>query len=652
MAALGSTTSGDRTQPELVIRNLPRRTKSKSLKSEMERHGVKVLRCQIKKPKSKRPYAFVRVASRADCDRALGLNCSMMLGDRLLKVDKSVRGGQKVITEPIDLEIHRLQSFSIGVFFLKQSMFLQRWSSLDGNTSISGDIKCTVNFRKGEIHLCFMTDEHEYKVQFFFKDMQYFLDLRVDDLPSDAAAASSRCASHGLVLAFWNAPLVFRKDRDIPRRQTAASDLATRLIMENAFGFLDGDEEDDDDDDSFGLHSTVMEHSFLEFLNMLEFDADDGEDMYHEDYFFLAGDVEEERDWRRTTGMFTQDPNIQGQYFHYLLTPQCEEEFDAIIKRMRKNYDGYEHYDELARIRRLNSIDLLSRSQYATLARRVPFQLMFLVEVMVSDGLLYRELMSELFFELLEQPNAYRCLRHYQQSYCYYLDQNGEVMEDPAEDFLKSIDLIHEGGNVGNSPQDDFAVDCSTDDHVMVHHATITPLLIYCYGPYLDTPNRVLRHYKHLSDRFLRVNFADEHREKLNVGKASRPLTEITDFIRKTLSEGIDVAGRHYDFLAMSNSQLRENSCWFFSSDTEARRPSVTAADIRNWMGDFSTIKNVAKYAARMGQCFSCTSTSGKLTIDGSEFKEVPDVKTRDGKYTFSDGIGMISPSPSSRARR
>ncbi|XP_065174448.1 uncharacterized protein LOC135804495 [Sycon ciliatum] len=757
MAASESTTSGDRTQPELFIGNLPRRTKSQVLKSEIERHGVHVLRCQIRKPRSKRPYAFVRVASRADCDRALRCKLSMMLGGRLLTVAKSVRGGQRVITEPIDLEIHQLQSFSIGVFFLKQSMFLQRWSSLDGNNSIAGDIKCTVNFRKGEIHLCFMTDEHEYKVQFFFKDMQYFLDLRAGNLPSDVATASSRCVSHGLVLAFLNAPLVFRKDRDVASRKTAASELATSIVENpsgshychndvecdddddeecddddyeecddegkeyddhNAEYMYDGeaeeeyndddeeymyddeeeysddneeymyddeeeysddneeyddddeeeeyddeddeeyddddeeeyddedDEEYDDDEDPYRFHAYLhKKHRLLDFLEKLEFgaDVDDGEDLYHADNFFLAGDVEEEGDWRRTTGTFTQDPNIQGQYFHYLLTPQCEQEFEAIIKRMREKYNGYVHYD--ARIRRLTSKGLLRRDQYAKLASRVPFQLMFLVEAMVGDGLLYRELMSELFFELLKQPNAYRCLRHYQQRYCYYLDQYGEVMEDPAEDFLKSIDLIHEGRNVGNSPKDDFAVDCSTDDHIMVHHATITPLLIYCYGPYLDTANRVLRHYKHLSDRFLRVNFADEHREKLNVGKASRPLTEITDFIRKTLSEGIDVAGRHYEFLAMSNSQLRENSCWFFSSETEARRPSVTAADIRNWMGDFSNIKNVAKYAARMGQCFSCTSTSGKLTVDGSEFKEVRDVKTRDGKYTFSDGIGMISPS-------
>eukprot|EP00117_Sycon_ciliatum_P016394 scpid95346/ scgid15841/ len=278
MAALGSTTSGDRTQPELVIRNLPRRTKSKSLKSEMERHGVKVLRCQIKKPKSKRPYAFVRVASRADCDRALRCKLSMMLGGRLLTVAKSVRGGQRVITEPIDLEIHQLQSFSIGVFFLKQSMFLQRWSSLDGNNSIAGDIKCTVNFRKGEIHLCFMTDEYEYKVQFFFKDMQYFLDLRAGNLPSDVATASSRCASHGLVLAFLNAPLVFRKDRDDGDNEEYDDDDEEEYDDEDDEEYDDDDEEEYDDEDDE------------------EYDDDDEEEYDDEDDEEYDDDDEEEYD--------------------------------------------------------------------------------------------------------------------------------------------------------------------------------------------------------------------------------------------------------------------------------------------------------------------------------------------------------------------
>lgn len=47
---------------------------------------------------------------------------------------------------------------------------------------------------------------------------------------------------------------------------------------------------------------------------------------------------------------------------------------------------------------------------------------------------------------------------------------------------------------------------------------------------------------------------------------------------------GIEIAGRLYEFLAFSSSQLREHGCWFFSSSG-----NVTPNSIRSWMG----IKNL-----------------------------------------------------------
>ena len=94
----------------------------------------------------------------------------------------------------------------------------------------------------------------------------------------------------------------------------------------------------------------------------------------------------------------------------------------------------------------------------------------------------------------------------------------------------------------------------------------------------------------------------------------------------------------------MSSSQLREGSCWFFATGREEETQAlITPESIRCWMGDFSGIKNVAKYAARMGQCFSCTVTTGKMAVVEDEYKMIPDIKSACGRYTFSDGIGTIS---------
>ncbi|TQD70934.1 hypothetical protein C1H46_043543 [Malus baccata] len=81
-------------------------------------------------------------------------------------------------------------------------------------------------------------------------------------------------------------------------------------------------------------------------------------------------------------------------------------------------------------------------------------------------------------------------------------------------------------------------------------------------------------------------------------------------------------------------SPLRENSMWMFAS-----RWGLTADDIREWMGDFCHIKNVAKYAARLGQSFG--SSTETLTVAKHEIEVIPDIVL--DKYVFSDGIGKIS---------
>ncbi|KAJ7954351.1 RNA-dependent RNA polymerase [Quillaja saponaria] len=60
-------------------------------------------------------------------------------------------------------------------------------------------------------------------------------------------------------------------------------------------------------------------------------------------------------------------------------------------------------------------------------------------------------------------------------------------------------------------------------------------------------------------------------------------------------------------------------------------------------MGNFSQIRNVAKYAARLGQSFS--SSTETLNVGRHEIEIIPDVEVRhDGtQYVFSDGIGKIS---------
>jgi RNA-dependent RNA polymerase len=101
----------------------------------------------------------------------------------------------------------------------------------------------------------------------------------------------------------------------------------------------------------------------------------------------------------------------------------------------------------------------------------------------------------------------------------------------------------------------------------------------------------------------------------------------------RTLVNGIQIGDRHYEFLAFGNSQFRENGAYFFCPTEE-----ITCDSIRHWMGDFSDIKVVAKYAARLGLCFSTTRA-----IHGSKVRIVRISDVERNGYCFTDGVGKIS---------
>ncbi|KAH8802793.1 RNA dependent RNA polymerase-domain-containing protein [Xylogone sp. PMI_703] len=165
---------------------------------------------------------------------------------------------------------------------------------------------------------------------------------------------------------------------------------------------------------------------------------------------------------------------------------------------------------------------------------------------------------------------------------------------------------------------------------------TVTPSTLLFNSPTVETTNRVLRKYarEHADGRFLRVQFTGEVAEGRINSLPNQPRNdELYTRVYRTLSNGIRIGERHYEFLAFGNSQFRENSAYFFCPTED-----LSCDDIRGWMGDFTHIKCVAKYAARLGQCFSTTRA-----IKGAEpeIVEIPDIE-RNG-CCFSDGVGKIS---------
>ncbi|KAJ7076679.1 RNA dependent RNA polymerase-domain-containing protein [Mycena belliarum] len=181
-------------------------------------------------------------------------------------------------------------------------------------------------------------------------------------------------------------------------------------------------------------------------------------------------------------------------------------------------------------------------------------------------------------------------------------------------------------------------------DRVAMRRVIVTPTRVLLFPEAIETGNRVLRAWpaQMRAGRFLRVGFADEDgRIRVNSRIAAvdeyDPDTGILARIRNVLLNGVWVAGRHYVFLAAGESQLKDHSCWMVCEDGD-----FTADRVRAEMGDFSAEKGVAKYAARMGLCFSATRHVVELTQE--DIEPLDDVKHGTSPtYTYTDGVGNCS---------
>ena len=97
------------------------------------------------------------------------------------------------------------------------------------------------------------------------------------------------------------------------------------------------------------------------------------------------------------------------------------------------------------------------------------------------------------------------------------------------------------------------------------YHVTITPTSQLLSGPIPETSNRVLRWYSDYQHHFLRVDFAEEDHNNLRLDREVDNAKFVQRRFGGVLKNGIKVAGRRFEFLAYSQSALREHAVWFLS---------------------------------------------------------------------------------------
>ncbi|KAI2634899.1 RdRP-domain-containing protein [Hypomontagnella submonticulosa] len=179
----------------------------------------------------------------------------------------------------------------------------------------------------------------------------------------------------------------------------------------------------------------------------------------------------------------------------------------------------------------------------------------------------------------------------------------------------------------------------SLPDHcVWVRKVVITPTTMFLSSPAPEPSNRILRQYSNYEDRFLRVQFTDEiAKGRIFSDPHGKRDNALFNRIYRALQNGIRIGGRHFQYLASGNSQFREHSAYFFCPTD-----FLTCDNIRDWMGEVNHIRAVAKYNARLGQCFSTTRVP-KASPIGQTIVQIKDIEN--GRWCFTDGVGKIAPS-------
>ncbi|KAJ4714891.1 RNA-dependent RNA polymerase [Melia azedarach] len=268
----------------------------------------------------------------------------------------------------------------------------------------------------------------------------------------------------------------------------------------------------------------------------------------------------------------------------------------------------------------------------------LPYKIMFKINSLVQHGCLPGPALDAEFFRLVD-PKKHKTA--YIEHALERLFRLRECCYEPVSWIREQYRKYLTSEQYSSSP---FVA--LEDGLVYINKVLVTPSKVYFCGPEISLSNRVLRSYPDDIDHFLRVSFVDEDMDKLH-STALSPRTSSKNEERRTgiyqrilsiLRNGLVIGAKRFETLAFSNSQVKDNSLWMFAS-----RPGLTAANIREKMGDFREIKNVAKYAARLGQSFS--SSREALHVDSSEIEVIPDIEieTNGIVYNFSDGIGKIS---------
>ena len=344
-------------------------------------------------------------------------------------------------------------------------------------------------------------------------------------------------------------------------------------------------------------------------------------------YWMCGGDKDP---WMHSTGALYEDKEVLWEFLANLTVIRLE--FDL---RYRVNVD-LECY--LGSFKVVSPASLLIKEEHACnllpsltlsdiFAAQLSFPLHYLLFCLLSHGYTSIFHLSPTFLRRIQQLRCdfveYAFTAMYKSCKTFYARPEG---------FECNFERYYAEAEQGSVVYAEENKDKSAESHLL-RRVLVTPSTVYFTLPSRELSNRVTREYSQHLDRFLRLSFVDERLSSL-----SSPSVPIRARIAEDFLPNFCFFDRNYELLSFSSSQLRAGSLWMW-----ANLPGLTAGHIRAWLGDFSAIKNPAKYSSRVGLCFS--NSKHTLEVEDSWLTHIPEivVETENKSYTMSDGAGTIS---------
>src|ERR1700748_3359118 len=91
---------------------------------------------------------------------------------------------------------------------------------------------------------------------------------------------------------------------------------------------------------------------------------------------------------------------------------------------------------------------------------------------------------------------------------------------------------------------------------------------MHCTGPFPERTNRVIRTYPGKEHHFIRVCFMDENKLQFRFDRDVDGPAFTRQRVGTILNQGIQVAGRNFQWVGYSMSALKEHAVWFMEPFT------------------------------------------------------------------------------------